>query len=154
MRNNTIYGKTPKGEDPGETASDRLLPHFRRFLILVDGRRSVNELSTVARPDELNGILAYLTEQGYIVKVGMARDQEVFAKDEDPFSEVALTPDMFVEFKRRAIQRITERFGASASQASILIEAAATPGALRSALRESEGIMTSQVPGDAAEVRK
>ncbi len=68
-----IYRKTPKGTAEIETRSHRLGMRVRSMLILVNGKRDVNDLSElVARPAE-DALLA-LAEAGYIEAVGETID--------------------------------------------------------------------------------
>ena len=47
----TIYRKTPKGQAEVETRADRLPPRLRGALILVDGRRSEDDLTKLVPND-------------------------------------------------------------------------------------------------------
>ena len=51
---------------------------------------------------------------------------------------------MFEEFKSRAMAELKEHFGAAASDAAVRIAGAATPAALRNALREAENLIESR----------
>jgi hypothetical protein len=64
-----IYRKSAKGLSEIETRAHRLPPRLRSALIVVDGRRDVNELRPLIlqQPDET---LAALAEQGFIEAVG------------------------------------------------------------------------------------
>lgn len=61
----TIYRKSDKGLSEIETRAHRLLPRMRSALILVDGKKTEDELRKLilAEPDET---LAALAEQGFI----------------------------------------------------------------------------------------
>jgi hypothetical protein len=61
-----IFIKTQKGvEEIGKRASDMSL-RVRRILIMVDGKRSVDELRELALADDLDQALGLLEESGYI----------------------------------------------------------------------------------------
>jgi hypothetical protein len=153
MDNHFIFAKTSKSD--ADLAPEDV-SRYRRFLALVDGKRTVEELAQVARPDEITATIAWLLANGYIEKVGEAQsDKGLTTTAQDPFAAAALTEDMFSEFKRRAILQLTARFGAAADNAADRIEQANTPEELRSALRDAEGMIAGPAaPGEAAEVRE
>lgn len=154
MQTHFIYAKSSKASDRVATHPHRLAARYRRFLLLVDGKRSVAELATVSRPDEIEETIAYLFANGFIEKVGEQSRPEVLADSEDPFLAASLTADMFQEFKQRAVAQLKERFGARARDAARSIAAAPTPAALRGALRDAEHLIGTQAEGvDPAEVR-
>jgi hypothetical protein len=146
MQKHFIYAKSPKGNDNVATHPHRLAARYRRFLALVDGKRSVAELDTVARPQEIIETLSYLIAHGFIEKVGERGLPEALDPQEDPFLAASMTADMFEEFKRRAVLQLDEKFGALARAASERISQAGTPADLRAALRESERMMSAQQP--------
>jgi len=154
MNNHFIFAKTSKSD--AHLASDEVTARYRRFLALVDGKRTVEALAQVARPDEIMETLEWLLANGYIEKIGEAPgDTGLTTAAQDPFAAAALTEDMFAEFKRRAILQLTARFGAAAENAADRIEQANTPEELRSALRDAEGMIAGPAaPGEAAEVRE
>jgi len=154
MQTHIIYAKSSKASDRVATHPHRLPARYRRFLRLLDGKRSVAELATVSRPDEIEETIAYLLSNGFIEKVGEQSRPEALAESDDPFLAASLTPDMFEEFKQRAVTQIKERFGTRAREATRRIVAANTPAALRGALRDAEGLIESLGEGvDPAEVR-
>jgi hypothetical protein len=61
----SLYRKTDKGIAEIETRAHRLTPRLRTALIMVDGRRTEDELRTLigGQPDD---VLAALHEQGFI----------------------------------------------------------------------------------------
>lgn len=67
----TIFRKTDKGHSEIETRAHRLPPRLRSALILVDGRRSHDELRTMIL-QQADETLAALLEQGFIDKVAAA----------------------------------------------------------------------------------
>lgn len=61
----TIYRKTPSGQDEIETRARRLPPRLRTALILVDGKRTEDELRQMIA-QQADETLAALIEQGLI----------------------------------------------------------------------------------------
>ena len=68
-----IFAKTRKGQQETETRSGGLHPRVRRTLIVVDGKRSVDELREALRSDDLQHTLGLLEEEGYIELISGAR---------------------------------------------------------------------------------
>jgi hypothetical protein len=61
-----IFVKTPKGVEEMTTRSAGLGPRVRRVLIMIDGKRTVDELREMALADDLSHTLSDLEEGGFI----------------------------------------------------------------------------------------
>jgi len=70
----TIFAKTGKGYEEVAARSDLLTPRQRRVLIMVDGRRSVDELREMLPADDLQHTLGMLEEEGLIVLAGVRKN--------------------------------------------------------------------------------
>lgn len=62
-----VFAKTPKGQEEVAARSGGLTPRQRRVLIMVDGKRSVEELRSMLLADDLQNTLGLLEELGHIV---------------------------------------------------------------------------------------
>lgn len=69
----TIYRKTARGQTEIETRALKLAPRFRSLLILVDGRRSDRELTTLM-PLAGTEALQALADGGFIEAIGLTAD--------------------------------------------------------------------------------
>lgn len=67
-----VYTKTAKGLEEVRLRSDAISPLARRVLIMVDGKRTEDELRWVVRNGELDEILVTLRAQGLIEECGLA----------------------------------------------------------------------------------
>jgi hypothetical protein len=69
----TIYRKTAKGHSEIETRAQRLPPRLRSALILIDGRRSDDDMRKLIlqQPEET---LRTLSEQGFIEIIAITQD--------------------------------------------------------------------------------
>lgn len=69
----TIYRKTAKGHSEIETRAQRLSPRLRSALILVDGRRSDDDMHRLiaSQPEET---LRLLSDQGFIEIIAITQD--------------------------------------------------------------------------------
>src|SRR5688500_893263 len=70
----SVYRKTDKGIAEIETRANRLVPRLRTALIMVDGKRSDNDLRTLGggEPEE---VLGTLVAQGYIEVIGTVAER-------------------------------------------------------------------------------
>lgn len=140
MKRQFIYARTTAGQQALERGAAGPEPRHRRFLALVDGQRTIGELQTVSRPDELIRTLEDLLGFGLIEKVGEKRFlmPGVEVSDTDPFAAAAMTPEMFVRIKRRAISDLDKRVGSAGAAVAQRLDACVTPAELRNALRAAE----------------
>ena len=153
MKQHFIFGRTEAGESALSGASGTLEARLRRFLLLVDGKRCIAELETVARPSELIATLEELVDAGLVCKVGengMVMSG-VGEAESDPFAAAAMTPDMFARLKRRAIADLDQRYGPAAASIAQRINASSTPADLRVALRASGADLIAVMGAGAAQ---
>jgi hypothetical protein len=156
MDEKLVYAKTAKGVAEVAARSGTLSLAARRVLIMVDGKRSVADLAPLARPGEIDGLLATLEAQGFIQRMQGAEAAaarpaprssdvptvagvEVHSLGSEPGEERALlTLD---EAKRRAVRALTDRLGPDAEAIAMRIEQARTADELRDRIREAERVV-------------
>jgi len=68
-----VFAKTQKGQEELTAKSGGLTPRQRRVLIMVDGKRSVEELREMLQTDDLQHTLGLLEESGFI-EIGAIKD--------------------------------------------------------------------------------
>lgn len=61
-----VFRKTTQGKEEMTTRTNTFTPRVRRILILVDGKRTVDQLRELALADDLTHTLALLEESGLI----------------------------------------------------------------------------------------
>jgi hypothetical protein len=66
MESTTVFAKTEKGQEEMEKRTDGLNLRNRRVLILIDGKRTINDLRGMNNDEQLPDTLAALAEGGYI----------------------------------------------------------------------------------------
>lgn len=66
-----IFIKTPKGLDEITSRAGGLTPRIRRVLIIVDGKRTVDEMRDMLQADDLQHTLGMLEESGYIEMISI-----------------------------------------------------------------------------------
>ncbi len=118
-----IYRKTAKGLTEIETRAHRLPPRMRSALILVDGRRDVNDLRPMIlqQPEET---LTALAEQGFIEIVG----ESVVTPASPPASPAPAPPAQaggdFDATRKAAVRALTDLLGPAAETVAIKMEKA------------------------------
>jgi hypothetical protein len=152
MDDRLVYTKTAKGVAEIAARGGTLSLAARRILIMVDGKRSVAELAPLARPGEIEGLIATLEANGFIQRmqdtatatprsldVPTVAGIEVHSLGTDPGEErTLLTLD---EAKRRAVRALTDRLGPDAEIIAMRIEQARTADELRERIKEAERVV-------------
>ena len=72
-----VFAKTPKGQEELTTRTGGLTPRQRRVLIMVDGKRTVDELREMLQTDDLQHTLGLLEEDGFIEVTGLKDNKGV-----------------------------------------------------------------------------
>lgn len=121
----TIYRKTAKGVTEIETRALRLPPRLRSTLILVDGKRTDEELSAMIL-SEPAATLGSLLNDGFIEILNtLAEPAQRPAKPEPPdATPTAATPRSFESLRREAGRELSRQLGPLADDVSIKIERA------------------------------
>lgn len=70
-----VFAKTPQGVDEITSKAGGLTPRIRRALIIVDGKRTVDEMRDMLQADDLQHTLGLLEEAGYIAVVSASPTQ-------------------------------------------------------------------------------
>lgn len=118
----SVYRKTDKGIAEIETRAHRLTPRLRSALILVDGRRTGNDLHALigGQPEE---VLATLQEQGFIEAIATTPGRG----SESPAAPAAAPASAagghsWEERRRLAVRFLNDHLGPSAEQLVLKIE--------------------------------
>jgi hypothetical protein len=152
MDGTIVYSKTPKGTAEVAARSAQLSMTARRILIMIDGKRAIDELAPLVRPGELEGIIGQLEAAGLIQRASISgaldvptingRDGELSFTPAGPNTGgideregSAITLD---EAKRRAVRELTDRLGPDAEMLAIRIEQCRTIEEFRGRVRDAE----------------
>ncbi len=132
----TIYRKTAKGQTEIETRVLKLAPRFRSLLILVDGRRSDRELTTLM-PHAGTEALQALAEGGFIEAIGLTADtplpgalRPVAAASAPPAAPAAAAAAAaaakrpFEQLRREAVRALIDQVGPMAETLAMRMERA------------------------------
>jgi hypothetical protein len=147
----TVYRKTDKGQTEIATRAYRLVPRLRSALILVDGKRSDEDLNKLILPPA-DGVLATLLGDGFIEALGGAQEPAAAAASAagatvppvapPPPAPVTLSLD---ETRRRAVRWISDRLGPYGDPLNMRIEKVKTQDDLRAALELADSFVRQQL---------
>jgi hypothetical protein len=160
----TIYRKTAKGHSEIETRTHRLSPRLRSALIMIDGRRSDDDVRKLI-PQQADETLRLLDEQGFIEIIGITQDApaqrsmnavappraaEAGPPAASPPAAPALPPRDFVAMRAQAVRLFTDMVGPMAETLAIKMERARSPDELRSLVQTAQRIIGNTRGGQAA----
>lgn len=164
MDGTLIYAKTPKGAAEVAARSAQLSMTARRVLIMMDGKRTVDELAVLVRPGEIEAIVSQL-ENGGLAQASRGNAPldvpTVNGRASDPMPEAAsaamddrelnVNPITLEEAKRRAVRELNDRLGPGAESAAIRIENCRTIEEFRDRVREAERFVSAALGPAAAQ---
>ena len=138
-----VFAKTVAGSEAARTATRQLSLPARRLLMLLDGRRSLSQLPSIVRPDDVPTLLRELEAQGMITLTGM------IASDESPNR---IHPDLKMAQIKRSLAGVFEReLGQQASVLEARVQDCVNLLVLRSVLREVITLVGQRKDADAAD---
>jgi hypothetical protein len=158
----TIYRKTAKGHSEIETRAQRLPPRLRSALILIDGRRSDDDMRKLIlqQPEET---LRTLNEQGFIEIIGITQDPpspRMAPSEPTPrpqpasAAEAVATPVMparsFEATRAQAVRNFTDLVGPMAEALAIKMERARSLDELLPLVQTAQKIIGNARGGQAA----
>lgn len=128
----SVYKKTAKGQTEIETRVNRLVPRLRTSLILVDGKRTDDELRTMIAVDA-DQVLATLLTDGYIEIISTTPPPRPA-----PAASDGPSPRKIEETRRAAVRFLNDHLGPSAESLALKIERAQNWGELKPHLEMAE----------------
>lgn len=138
------YIKTDKGRAEMAGRSGALSALQRRVLIVVDGKKTVNDLGAFVRVGELEGVLDQLLQEGLIASTDNIAPLQppaapgfVAAEASEP-PRPATSPEEFVKVRQQASCFVFENLGASGDPICDAINRCNSPAELRKMLRGVE----------------
>lgn len=156
----TIYRKTSKGHSEIETRAHRLSPRLRSALILVDGRRSDDEVRPLI-PQQAEETLQLLVEQAFIEIIGITQDAPRAAQPAarpveaappvaPPPASPAVSPRDFATTRAQAVRLFTDMVGPMAEALALKMERARSIDELRPLVQTAQRIIGNARGGQAA----
>jgi hypothetical protein len=155
-----VYQKTSKGSEAIATRQHGLSPKVRSLLILVDGKRNVDDLRKLSGVNgDAEQFLGELLESGCIARATTAAapaaraPAAVAAAIPKPVATTAAaaasTAATLAEARRQAVRKLTDLLGPLADEACMRLEASRNTDEFLAALARAED-MLRQVRGAAA----
>jgi hypothetical protein len=149
-----IYRKTDQGQDEIDTRARRLAPRLRSALIMVDGKRTEDELRKLI-PQQPDETLQALTEQGLIEVAQVTHARPAPPRPEAAAAPIAdtvpapLSPN-FETLRRDAVHTLNELLGPMAETLAMKMEKAVSLGELRPLLETAVTVIGNARGGAAA----
>jgi hypothetical protein len=131
----SVYRKTAKGQTEIETRVNRLVPRLRTSLILVDGKRSDDDLRTMI-PGDADEVLAILLAEGYIEVISITAPPRAAAPA--PAASDGPSTRKIDETRRMAVRFLNDHLGPSAESLALKIERSANWAELKPHLEMAE----------------
>ncbi|HQR72386.1 MAG TPA: hypothetical protein PLE54_17410 [Burkholderiaceae bacterium] len=162
MDGSLVYSKTPKGVAEIAARSAQLSMTTRRVLIMIDGKRSIDDLAVLLRPGEIDAVVAQLEGAGLIQRAsssaaldvptiaGRVVDALPTTQGPGPATGEEPNPMTLEEAKRRAVRELTDRLGPEAETVALRIESCRTIEDFRERVREAERFVTAVLGAAAA----
>jgi predicted dinucleotide-utilizing enzyme len=164
MDGSLIYVKTPKGVAEVGARGAQLSMVTRRVLIMMDGKRTVDELAVYVRVGEIGAVITQLESEGLAEKTGAIAATTValraiseLAPPQTPTvarpvpEERDLGPITLEEAKRRAVRELNDRLGPEADGIAMRIEACRNIDEFRERVRDAERYVTAALGAAAAQ---
>ena len=144
MNPGSICRKTEQGRAEVAGRSRALSGLQRRVLIMVDGKKTVNDLGAFVRVGDLDGVLAHLLQEGLIESTdGVLPLQAPAAPGFTPANQTqapraATHLEEFIKVRQQTSSFVRERLGESGEPICSAIDRCDNPQALRQLLRGVE----------------
>ena len=163
MDGTLVYSKTPIGVAEISLRSAQLSITTRRVLTMIDGKRTVDDLSILVKPGEIAGVIANLENIGLIQRVSQfgaldvptiyGRDADVGASGPTTSGGYESEPNSITldEVKKRAVRGLVDRLGPTADSLAIRLEGCRNIEEFRYCVREAERFISSALGRDAAQ---
>jgi|SRR5215204_460000 len=164
MDGTLVYSKTPIGVAEISLRSAQLSMPTRRVLIMIDGKRTVDDLSMMVKPGEIAGVITNLENIGLIQRVsqfGALDVPTIYGRDAEAglsgpstsggFDDREPNSITLDEVKKRAVRGLVDRLGPTADSLAMRLEGCRTIEEFRYCVREAERFISSALGRDAAQ---
>lgn len=146
----TIYSKTAEGQREIETRARRLSPRARSLLILIDGKRTHEDLAALVQ--QLDETLPALLEADLvrIVSSGPPPSPKTAAPATAPTPAAPVATEDFATLRRSAVRAVNDLLGPHGESLALRLERAADASELHAALERAVTYIANARGGGAA----
>ena len=142
---NLIYQKSAKGSEAIATRQHGLSPKLRSVLILIDGKRDLQELIRISGMlGDTELLVGQLLDQGCIEAVGKTTQSAGPVSAPAPMSSGAAAPSSavsLIEARRYAVRRLIDIVGPNADELCMRIESARSVSDFIAAVARAEAMV-------------
>ena len=151
IQRNVIYHKSAKGTEAIATRQHGLSPKLRSTLIMIDGKRSVDDLIRLSQMlGDTEQLLGQLLEQGFIEPFALAAPAPATSAPA-PLAAVSGKPSgSLIDAQRYVVRRLTDILGPNAEELCLRIEGTKNLHDLQIAVARAEGMLRQYVSSHVA----
>lgn len=147
IQKNLVYHKTAKGTEAIATRQHGLTPKLRSMLILIDGKRSFEELLKLSQLlGDTEQLLAQLLDQGFIEPGSVAAPAPAATSAPAPLAAATgQHAASLLEAQRFVVRRLTDIMGPNAEELCLRIESTKNAHDFQVAVHRAEGMLRQYV---------
>jgi hypothetical protein len=152
IQKNVVYHKSAKGTEAIATRQHGLSPKLRSMLILIDGKRTFDDLAHLSQMlGDTDELLGQLLDQGLIEPGAVAPPAHAHAATTSAPAPLAGAAALtLAEAQRFASRRLTDLLGPNAEELCLRIEAARNVHDFHVAVARAEGMLRQFVSAHTA----
>ncbi len=152
VQKNLLYHKSAKGSEAIATRQHGLGPKLRSLLIMIDGKRTFDDLVKVSNSQgDAEQLLDQLLQDGFIEPGAPApRPVQATFTASAPAPLTAESRISLAEAQRYAVRRLTDIMGPNAEDLCLRIEATRTASEFELVVAKAEGLLRQFVNSAAA----
>jgi hypothetical protein len=141
VQKNLVYRKSAKGSEAIATRQHGLSPKLRSMLIMIDGKRSFDDLAKLSQMlGDTGQLLGQLLDDGFIEPV--AAPTPVVASAPAPLAPAAGQHAVsLIEAQRFVVRRLTDTMGPNAEELCLRIEGTKNLHDFQAAVARGEGLL-------------
>jgi len=152
IQQNVIYHKSAKGAEAIATRQHGLSQKLRSMLIMIDGKRSVDDLLRISPMlGDTEQLLGQLLDQGFIEPFAVAAPAPAATSAPAPLAAATgKQSGSLIEAQRFVVRRLTDILGPNAEELCLRIEAARNLHDFQTAVARAEGMLRQYVSSHTA----
>lgn len=151
IQQNVIYHKSAKGAEAIATRQHGLSPKLRSMLIMIDGKRGVDDLRLSQILGDTEQLLGQLLDQGFIEPFALVAPAPAATSAPAPLAAASgKQSGSLLDAQRFVVRRLTDILGPNAEELCLRIEAARNLHDFQTAVARAEGMLRQYVSSHTA----